>query len=130
MQGPSKDDTRPIRPVRSAAPKVHPSDPRLWYMLLIGVAAGSLLTLMVGYGLVLGGYLSTGSLSCPPSASVCPATPAYLPVCPTCGVTIITQFAPTFTPSPTSTPDAAATATAACAAFESQFPGTPCPSQP
>lgn len=130
MQGTSKDDTRPIRPVRASMGRRPVRDPRLLYMLLIGLAAGSMLTAMVGYGLVLGGYLSTGAPSCPPSESVCPATPAYLPVCPTCGVTIITQFAPTFTPSPTSTPDAAATATAACANFESQFPGTPCPSQP
>jgi len=130
MQGTSKEDTRPIRPVRAKMGRTPPRDPRMLYMLLIGLVAGGLLTLMIVYGLILGGYLSTGSSSCPPSASVCPATPAYLPVCPTCGVTIITQFAPTFTPAPTSTPDAAATATAACAAFESQFPGTPCPSQP
>jgi hypothetical protein len=130
MQGPSKDDTRPLRAVRVAGPKRPSRDPRLLSMLLIGLVAGSLLTLMVGYGMILGGYLSATGQSCPPAGSICPATPVFLPVCPTCGVTIITQFAPTFTPSPTSTPDAAATATAACSAFESQFPGTPCPSNP
>jgi hypothetical protein len=130
MLGPNKEDTRPVRAVRAAGPKSPNRDPRPLYMLLIGLVAGSLLTLMVGYGLIAGGYLSTGSLTCPPSESVCPATPAFLPVCPTCGMTIVTRFAPTFTPTATSTPDAAATATAACDAFESQFPGTPCPSQP
>jgi hypothetical protein len=132
MREPTKDDTRPIRPVHpqgEGAPKL---DRRLVYVLLIGLVAGSLLTVMVGYGMVLGGALSVGSEACPTAVSVCPSTPAFLPVCPTCGVVVAT---PTHTSTPTATIDAAATAsaataTAACSAFESQFPGTPCPTQP
>ena len=130
MHLPSKDDTRPLRAVRAAPPNQAKLDRRILSMLLAGFAAGVLFTVIIGYGLLLGGLLPSGSPACPPSNSICPATPAFLPVCPTCGVTIITQFAPTFTPSPTNTPDAAATATAACAAFEAQFPATPCPPQP
>jgi hypothetical protein len=130
MHQPSKDDTRPLRAVRAAPPGRPGLDRRMLSMLLTGFAAGVLITALVGYGLLLGGWFSSGSPTCPSINSICPATPAFLPVCPTCGVTIITVFAPTYTPSPTNTPDAAATATAACAAFESQFPSTPCPTQP
>jgi len=127
MQGSQKDDTRPLRPVRVEGPNQPKIDRRILYMLLIGILAGSLLTILVGYGLVLSGSLSFGGETCPPANPICPATPAYLPVCPTCGVLVVTAT-PTFTP--TTTLDAAATATAACTTFESQFPGTPCPSQP
>jgi hypothetical protein len=131
MHLPSKDDTRPMRAVRAAPPPSRTGlDRRALSMLLAGFAAGVLITLLVGYGLMLGGWLNPGGSSCPATTSLCPATPAFLPVCPTCGVSIVTVFAPTYTPSPTHTPDAAATATAACQIFESQFPSTPCPAQP
>lgn len=74
------------------------------------------------------GYLYIGQSPCPEAKSACPQTAESLPVCPTCGVTVVTAT-PTFTPSPTATatPDIQATATAACQDFSEQFPLTPCP---
>ena len=70
---------------------------------------------------------------------VCPA-PTSIESCPPDDVLVLPSptftFAPTeeaksleLTPTPTftETADIGATATAACGAFESQFPGTPCP---
>ncbi len=69
---------------------------------------------------------------CPPATSVETCPPGDVLALPSPTFTL----APTdeaklleLTPSPTvtETPDIGATATAACGAFESQFPGTPCP---
>lgn len=130
MQGPRMDDTRPNRPVRRSGPSRPGRDRRLIYAAALGVLAGVLLTSAITYTLWASGWFTTEGGACPSTTQVCPSTPGYLPVCATCGVTIITQLAPTWTPAPTETPNFAATATSACAAFQARFPATPCPTEP
>lgn len=130
MQGFRMDDTRPNRPVRRSGPSRPSRDRRLIYAAALGVLAGVLLTSTATYALwATGWFTTTEGGSCPSSTQVCPSTPGFLPVCATCGVTVITQLAPTSTPAPTETPNFAATATSACAAFQARFPATPCPPQ-
>jgi hypothetical protein len=89
--------------------------------LAIGILIGILLMLLIGTGLYGLGYLSFGQAT-PPPPPACPATATLAPECPT------SEPCPTDVPCPpTPTLDLRATATAACAEFQSQFRGTPCP---
>jgi hypothetical protein len=85
----------------------------LLLMFSLGLLVGMCLMAALGFGLYWYGYLTPGSGVVLPT--VCPATPAFFPQCPTCP-------AP-----PTATADFGATATAACSTFQYAFPGTPCP---
>ena len=94
-----------------------------------GLLVGALVTAIVGYGLVIYGYLPGADCLAP---DACPATPAFYPVCPTCAAAPFETLEPAgpapATPEPaTATPDPGPTATAACATFQAQVPATPCP---
>lgn len=96
--------------------------------VLLGVGIGILLASLCVLGLYSIGYVNLGAGTCPGTVT-CPATPVFLPVCPTCAALPPTS-AVTATPSPTLTPTpdlVATTAAAACSTFVAQFPGTPCP---
>ncbi|MDF1500225.1 MAG: hypothetical protein P1P76_07150 [Anaerolineales bacterium] len=91
--------------------------------LLIGLLAGILISTLGTIVLFNLGFFDQ-FYYCPPSVNVqsCPPEDAKnleLTPTPTPSVTPV--------PSATPTPDLGATATAACATYESQFPGTPCP---
>ncbi len=95
--------------------------------LLLGMVLGMFLTLLVG-GVAFGlGYLPIIEVQSP--VAVCPPTPVFYPVCPTCGPTFAAGLTTPGTPTetPTATLDISATATAACATYQGLFPGTPCP---
>jgi hypothetical protein len=88
--------------------------------LAIGILIGILLMLLVGTALYGLRVISLGEATPPPPP--CPATATLPPECPT------GEPCPTDVPCPpTPTLDLRATATAACAEFQSQFRGTPCP---
>jgi len=105
--------------MRRPPPQARPALPTL----LLGMALGMLLTLIIG-GVVFGlGFLPI--IEVQGAVAVCPPTPGFYPVCPTCPPTLEGLSA---TPEPpTATLDISATATAACSTFQSLFPGTPCP---
>lgn len=116
-------------------PILRPRAPRssgilaLLFMFASGLMVGALVTAIVGYGLVLYGYLPGADCLAP---NACPATPAFYPVCPTCAAEPLATAEPQgptpSTPEPaTPTPDIGPTATAACATWQAQFPATPCP---
>ncbi|MEX2030783.1 MAG: hypothetical protein WD906_07420 [Anaerolineales bacterium] len=96
--------------------------------VLLGVGIGILLASLCVLALYSTGYVSLGGGTCP-GTNTCPATPSFLPVCPTCAApppTVAATATPTTTLTPT--PDFVATSAAqACATFVAQFPGTPCP---
>lgn len=101
-------------------------------VLFIGMLMGVVITVAVGYGLYVFDYIDLIWWPTPEATDVV-ASPTHIvpsPACPTCPpATPETKLLiVTATPEPTITPDVGATATAACAEFNSQFPGTPCPS--
>lgn len=115
-------DTQPV-PVRSA-----PSKNSLFLLtLLIGVLMGIVIMCMVGYGLYFFGYITLiDDVSIQPTVQSTEVTPLVCPTCePATAESMIIVVTPTL--SPTATLDFGATATAACATFNQQFPGTPCP---
>ncbi len=93
--------------------------------LIIGILMGMTILSLVGYLLWATGNLQFGEVSCPSVEELCPQT-FDLPTS-----TPSPTSTDTATPSPpeivTATPDLPVTATAACATFEAEFPGTPCP---
>jgi hypothetical protein len=114
---------------RSEAPKrmkTLSTDTLFTLTLIIGVLIGLALMVLVGYGLIIMDDLDIIDVPYvdPSGPRICP--PGDLSACPTC---MSEPLLPTAaeTPLPSATPDLAATATSACADFEDQFPGTPCP---
>ena len=117
-------DTGPTTPRSMKKPG---KDRDLLISVLLGVGIGILLASLCFLGLYAQGYVSLGQGSCPPNLT-CPATPTFLPICPTCAALPPTSAATASpTVSSTPTPDLVATSAAACATFTAQFPGTPCP---
>ncbi len=104
------------------------NDRRLFLITLgVGIGIGVVFMTIVGFGLWGLRYVCVYGIDCPPAQAimVVPPTEVMAPIYPTCEPIIVTA-----TPSPTATQDISATATAACATFNEQFPGTPCPSPP
>lgn len=125
MTGYSTINTEP-----SSKPSPTPSSRLFLLTLLIGILMGMVIMCLVGYGLYFFGYVTfVDEVTTQPEVRV---TEVRIPVCPTCEPTPIDAkiLVVTPTPGPTDTPDFAATATAACASFNQQFPGTPCPGTP
>ncbi len=93
--------------------------------LIIGILMGMTILSLVGYLLWATGSLHFGDVSCPSAEELCLQT-FDLPTS-----TMTPTVTQTATPSPpeivTTTPDLPLTATVACATFEAEFPGTPCP---
>lgn len=97
-------------------------------IMVLGALIGMVFTIFVGTVLWSLGYLTLGQAGCPDPDSICPPAVGTPPVCPTCGVLVVTVTpTPTATSTPSATPDIQATGTAACQAFAEEFPGTPCP---
>jgi hypothetical protein len=95
----------------------------------MGTISGMLVVAAVGFGLLyyFGFFMPVEYTTAAPIE--CPATPDLVVICPQVvpPLVITATPAPTDTPTPTETPDLGATATVACATFQSQFRGTPCP---
>ena len=121
-------ETPPGQPSLKKQAAAHARGRELMIIMLLGFLIGLVFATFIGTVLWSFGYLTLGEGACPTDSTVCPATPAALPVCPTCEVLVVTATPmPTDTPTLTPTPDLQAMATAACQAFNQQFPGTPCP---
>jgi len=120
-----------VSPSQKVDTKPHIQRPRkrgrsrlsLLVMLSLGILIGVCLMLALAFGLYWYGYLTPGSGVVLPT--VCPATPAFFPLCPTCQPLLTTSI--TTPVPPTAAADFGATATAACSTFQYAFPGTPCP---
>lgn len=93
------------------------------FILFIGIAIGAVIMSMVGFGLWALDYVCIYDVDCPAAQHVKAFTPT-----PSFDLENLDSPEATGTPLPSPTLDLGATATAACGNFESQFPGTPCPS--
>jgi hypothetical protein len=114
----------------NSSPSETPQSRLFLQTLLIGVLMGIVIMCLVGYGLYFFGYVTLVDEAV--TQPVVQVTEVRIPVCPTCEPTASEAEILVVTPSPSSTvtPDFAATATVACASFNQQFPGTPCPVTP
>jgi hypothetical protein len=130
------DDTQPIADRAGRLPASGHSD-RIFYAILgVGMLMGVVLSITIGLGLYTLGYVDVGGAA-GEGLAACPATPDMIQACGTVDAmlkalhTATATATHTATPEPTATatatPDLQATATAACATFQLQFPGTPCP---
>ena len=121
-------ESPPRQPSLNKQTAAHARGRELMIIMVLGFLIGLVFATFIGTVLWSFGYLTWGEVGCPDAKTICPATPAALPVCATCEVIVVTPTpSPTNTPTLTPTPDIQATATAACQAFGQQFPGTPCP---
>ena len=125
----------PLQSKIGTAPLMEPPTDRnrraFFITLSIGILVGILLSsIALAVLFNLGVFDQFYVCPAPVSVEACPPDDVLAPLCPTC-MPIPTDGAKglDLTPSPTitETPDIGATATAACATFETQFPGTPCP---
>ncbi len=95
---------------------------RSWLSILIGILIGMLVMIVLFIGIYALGYVCFTEYDCPAPEiiEIIPPPEVLAGLCPPCESLL---------PTPTVTPDLGATATVACATFDAQFPGTPCPSQ-
>lgn len=107
---------------KSRPSKGRSTDALFVFILFIGIAIGAVIMSMVGFGLWALDYVCIYDVDCPAAQHVQIFTPT-----PSVDFELVLPEI-TETPLPSPTPDLNATATAGCGSFESQFPGTPCPS--
>jgi hypothetical protein len=110
---------------RPSSVKGRSTDTLFVFILFIGIAIGAVIMSMVGFGLWALDYVCIYDVDCPAAQHVQVFTPTPIPDLENSGLNLPEA---TETPLSSPTPDLGATATAACGSFESQFPGTPCPS--
>lgn len=103
-------------------------DKRYLTTLILGVVIGAACISILGITAYLMNYVCIGRDGCfsIETVEVWPPPEVMAGICPSCESLLGTE---TPTPPPILAPDLDATATAACADFNLQFPGTPCPSQ-
>jgi hypothetical protein len=95
----------------------------------MGMLSGMIVVAAVGFGLLYYfDFFAPMEVTAPPTME-CAATPDLVVICPQVvpPVVVTATPGPTDTPTLTPTPDLGATATVACATWQSQFRGTPCP---